>query len=149
MIRRANNEDASAIVEMSKKFYVHTSYYNLSKIEMNVDDVSALARHLITSGLMHVAELDGKVVGMIGVILVPFMFNADHVHAGEVIWWVDPEAQSAGIGKALLASIEGPAKAAGATHIQMVDLVTSGSHVAKLYEAFGYQLTERAYTKVI
>jgi GNAT superfamily N-acetyltransferase len=149
MIRRADNDDVGIIVEMSKKFYVHTSYYNLSKIEMNEEDVGALARHLISSGLMHVAEVDGRVVGMIGVILIPFMFNADHVHAGEVIWWVEPEAQSAGIGKALLASIEGPAKAAGATHIQMVDLVTSGSHVAKLYEAFGYQLTERAYTKVI
>ena len=149
MIRRATNNDVGVIVEMSEKFYVHTSYYNMSKIPMNKEDVGALARHLISSGLMHVAELDGKVVGMIGVILIPFMFNADHVHAGEVVWWVEPEAQSAGIGKALLASIEGPAKAAGATHIQMVDLVSSGGHVAKLYEAFGYQLTERAYTKVI
>jgi len=149
MIRRATESDVSTIVEMSRKFYVHTSYYNMSKIEMNEEDVGALARHLISSGLMHVAELDGKVVGMIGVILIPFMFNLDHIHAGEVVWWVEPEGQSTGIGKALLQSIEAPAKAAGVTHIQMIDLVSSGSHVAKLYEAFGYQLTERSYTKVI
>lgn len=149
MIRKARAEDVDAIVEMSKKFYAHTSYYQISKIDLNEEDVSALARHLISSGIMNIAELDGKVIGMIGVILIPFMFNADHVHAGEVVWWVEPEVQAVGVGKALLASVEAPAKAAGVTHIQMVDLVTSGSHVAKLYESFGYQLTERSYTKVI
>ncbi len=149
MIRPAVKDDIPSIVDMSKKFYAHTSYCTASNIPMNDEDVEILAEHLINSGLMHVAELDSKVVGMIGLILMPFIFNSNFVHCGEVVWWVEPEAQSAGIGKALLLSIEAPAKAAGAVHIQMIDLISSGSHVAKLYEAFGYQLTERSYTKVL
>ncbi len=149
MIRKAELQDVFVIMEMAKKFYVNTTYHIDSKIPLNEEDVACLIENLISSGIIHVAEINNEIVGVVGIILVPFLFNSDYTHAGEIVLWVDPHARVTGVGKMLISSLEIPAKNAQVTHIQMLDLVSSGDHVGRLYESCGYKLTERAYTKVI
>lgn len=149
MIRQATQDDLRRIVEMSEKFYPYTSYWTHSKIPFDADRVAVFASGLIDNGIFHVAEVENQVVGMLGIILIPFMFNPEYIHAGEIIWWVEPEYWNTGIGAKLLQSIEAPCQRVGATHIQMIDLPVSTVSAAALYEKFGYQLTERSYTKVI
>lgn len=148
-IRKATRDDLRRIVEMAGRFYPFTSYWTFSKIPFHPEQAAIVAETMIDNGVLHVAEVDGDVVGMIGLILIPFIFNPDFIHAGEIIWWVEPEWWQGGVGEMLLDSIEDPIRESGATHIQMIDLPNSNLSAAKLYEKKGYKLTERSYTKVI
>lgn len=149
MIRLAVLEDIPDICRMATEFYKTTSYANLSKIPLNYDDVVALAELMINAQTISVAVIEGKVHGMIGLVVIPFVFNADYMHAGEIVWWVDDEVKGTGMGRALLDAAETMARDVGAVHIQMVDLISSGDLPGKIYTSAGYQLTERSYTKVL
>lgn len=147
MIRKATPDDVPAIVEMSRKFYTTTTYNRFTP--MCDETVAALARTLIDTGVMLVAEVEGRPVGMVGLFVAPFMFNHAIKGAYEVVWWVDPDAQGNGAGKALLAAIEPACRKAGCAVIQMVHLSTSPPQAAALYERMGYAHTESSYTKVL
>lgn len=149
MIRSAVLEDIPEICRMATEFYKTTSYSTLSKIPLNYDDVARLAEAMILTNTIAVAELNGKVHGMIGLVAVPFIFNSNYTHAGEIVWWVDDEIKGTGFGIGLLRFAESMARDAGAVHIQMVDLISSGDLPGKIYASEGYQLTERSYTKVL
>lgn len=150
MIRQATSDDLRRIVEMSERFYPHTSYWVKSRIPFNAVAVATLAQGLIDNGLFHVAENEeGAVIGMIGTIIVPFLFNPDYLHAGEIVWWVEPEYWNSGIGIQLLRINEASAKEKGVHHIQMIDLPNSPLSARKLYENEGYELTEQSWTKVL
>lgn len=147
MIRAATEADIPAIVEMSRRFYVTTSYSAFAA--MDDDTVAALSAWLINDGVLLVAEAGGGPVGMAGLAITPFMFNRDVTTAHEVIWWVNPEAQSAGVGKALLSAIEPACKAKGATAIQMMHLHDSPPQAGEMYLRLGYRLSELCYTKEV
>ena len=145
-VRNATLADLPAIVSMSAKFYATTDYTAFS--DFCPGTVTGLATTLIEHGVMLVAEA-GEVVGMAGLFVAPFMFNHARKGAYEVVWWVEPEAQGAGAGKALLAAIEPACKAKGCHAIQMVHLATSPAQAGALYERMGYRHTESSYTKVL
>lgn len=148
MIRSATKKDLLRIVEMSEKFYASTNY---SKFAMfSAPTVYVLADTLIQHGVMLVAEEEEKVVGMVGLILTPFLFNAEYVGAYEVVWWVEPSAQASGIGRALLEAVEPACKAKAPIRlIQMVTLPGSPPQAAQLYEKLGFHHSESSYTKVV
>lgn len=144
MIRVATEDDIPAIVAMSRKFYATTSY--AEHAPMDDETVAALARQLMDS-VMLVAEADGQVVGMVGLVVAPFMFNHSINAAYEVVWWVEPEAQGSGIGKQLLAAIDNACIARSASIVVMVTLASSPPQAAALYERAGYTHSETSYTK--
>ncbi|MFC4728800.1 GNAT family N-acetyltransferase [Coralloluteibacterium thermophilus] len=146
MIRAATHDDIPAIVEMGRKFYATTSYPSFAPF--NPESVAALARMMIDTGVLLVAD-EGELVGMAGLVVCPFMFNADVLAAHEVMWWVDPDAQGRGTGKALLSAIEPACRARGVGAIQMVHLHNSPPQAAVLYERLGYRHSESSYTKVL
>lgn len=148
MIRKAEEKDLRRIVEMAERFYPMTTYFKYSRIPFSPEIAASLASGMMEGGILHVAEIDDEVVGMVSLVLMPFIFNHDYIHAGEIIWWVEPEFQKTGLGEQLLRSVEKPAKDAGAIHIQMIDLLNSPLSAAKLYEKLGYVPTERIWTKV-
>lgn len=145
-IRNAEAGDIPAIVGMGADFYPHTPYA-AAGIPFCPDTVEAIARLMQQSGILLVADNGGRLVGMVGLVLAPFMFNAEFRTAHEVMWWCDPAAQGAGVGKALLAAVEPAARAAGAFSVQMLHLVNSPPQAAALYERLGYAHTETCYTK--
>lgn len=147
MIRPATHDDLDAIVAMSAKFYATTTYAGWAP--MCPDTVRDLAAMLIDTSVMLAAEAEGVVVGMVGLVVAPFMFNRAKRAAYEVVWWVEPDAQGAGIGRALLAAIEPACRAAGCDAIQMVHLSTSPPQAAALYERAGFRLSESSYTKIM
>lgn len=149
MIRPATEEDMPRVLEMSMHFYPLTSYWTRSKIPMDCEYVSALIMGLIDNGILNVAVVDDRVVGMVVLVYIPFLFNPNYSTAGEIIWWVEPEYSGAGLGRALLQSVESSAREKGVRHIQMIDLATSPIQAGKLYESEGYELTEKVWTKVI
>ena len=146
MIRPATEADVPAILAMSRKFYATTSY--VEHAPMNDETVAALVRQLMES-VMLVAEVDGVVVGMVGLIVAPFMFNSALKAAYEVVWWVDPAAQGAGVGKQLLAAVEPASAERGAEIVVMVALASSPPQASALYERAGYRHSETSFTKRI
>lgn len=144
-IRPATEADLPAIVAMSARFYETTSYAGFAAFDPHAAE--ALARNMIDSGVMLIAEDESGPVGMVGLMAVPFMFNPAHRVAYEVVWWVNPEAQGLGAGKALLAAIEPACRAKGCAAIQMVHLASSPPQAAALYERMGFAHTESSYTK--
>ena len=147
MIRPATNDDVARIVEMSRLFYASTSYAEWA--DFNAETVANLATSLLNDHVMLVAEVDGKVYGMVGLFVAPHMFNVDVKAAYEVVWWVEPESQGAGVGKALLQAIEPACREKGAVAIQMVHLATSPPQAALIYERMGFRHTESSYTRVV
>lgn len=148
IVRRARLEDIPAIVAMSAKFYPSTSY--ASACAMDADTVADLTRMLIDSGVMLVAESsDGAVVGMVGLYVGPFVFNRHVRSAHEVVWWVEPTAQGAGVGRALLDAVEPACIESGASIIQMLHLENSPPQAAALYERMGYRRTEVCFSKEV
>jgi len=146
-VRHAKLEDVPAIVEMSAKFYATTTYAQWA--EFNPETVHDLASNLMENHVMLVAEDGDQLVGMVGLFAAPFMFNSDVCAAYEVVWWVDPDAQGRGAGKALLAAIEPACAEKGCRAIQMVHLSTSPPQAAAIYERTGYRHSESSYTKVL
>jgi GNAT superfamily N-acetyltransferase len=132
---------------MSRKFYATTNYAGLAP--MDDDQVATIAAMLIDTGVMLVAEVDGAVVGMIGLAVMPFTFNPALTIAAEVVWWVEPDAQRLGLGRALLAAVEPAALERGARAVQMMTLATSPPLAAALYEHMGFEHSETSFTKRI
>lgn len=145
MIRPATNADVARIVEMSRLFYATTSYAEWA--DFHEETVENLAITLLNDHVMLVAEVDGKVYGMVGLFVAPHMFNVTVKAAYEVVWWVEPEAQGAGVGKALLQAVEPACAEKGAVAIQMVHLSSSPPQAAVIYERMGFGHTESSYTK--
>lgn len=147
MIRPATSADVPRIVEMSRLFYATTTYSEWASF--NEETVANLATMLLEEHVMLVAEADGKVYGMVGLFVAPHLFNADVKAACEVVWWVEPESQGAGVGKALLQAVEPACHAKGAVAIQMVHLCSSPPQAAVIYERMGFNHTESSYTKLV
>lgn len=146
-VRPATPDDVPAVVAMAERFYPTTSY--AAWAEFDPATVEALAANLAENHVMLLAEDTDGICGMVGLFVAPFMFNAGSVAAYEVVWWVNPEAQGRGAGKALLAAIEPACKARGVDAIQMVHLASSPPQAAEIYARMGYAHTESSWTKVV
>jgi GNAT superfamily N-acetyltransferase len=145
VIRAATESDLPAILDMGARFYATTTYAQLA--DYCRDSAAGLARVMLDGGVLLIAEHDGRPIGMVGLLLGPFLFNAAHTTAHEVMWWVDPEARDSGAGVALLRALEPACRAKGAAVIQMMTLDGSPPQAAALYERLGYRPSEHAFSK--
>ena len=144
-IRKATLADVPVIVAMSARFYPTTHYADWC--EMDEASVAGLATGLIENDVFYVAERDGELVGMIGLMIAPFLFNQNRKFAVEIVWWVAPDARGSRIAGQLLAVVEQPCRDAGADRIQMVHMPNSPPQAAALYRHAGYAESEISFTK--
>lgn len=144
-IRKATLADVPVIVAMSARFYPTTHYADWC--EMDEASVAGLATGLIENDVFYVAERDGELVGMIGLMIAPFLFNQNRKFAVEIVWWVAPDARGSRIASQLLAVVEQPCRDAGAERIQMVHMPNSPPQAAALYRHAGYAESEISFTK--
>ncbi len=144
-IRKATLADVPVIVAMSARFYPTTHYAEWC--EMDEASVAGLATGLIENDVFYVAERDGELVGMIGLMIAPFLFNQNRKFAVEIVWWVAPDARGSRIASQLLAVVEQPCRDAGADRIQMVHMPNSPPQAAALYRHAGYAESEISFTK--
>jgi GNAT superfamily N-acetyltransferase len=84
------------------------------------------------------AEIDGRVVGMACLRLLPCLCDpAPYAELTEL--FVDPAARRLGVGRALIRHIEGVARAAGARELALITAWrNTGAHA--FYHAIGYGL---------
>lgn len=149
-IRRAEEADFSAIESMGARFYGDL-HYNLFA-EWDPETAIGWIKYMADpqTGVLLLAEQDGEIVGMIGLLFAPFHFNKNKKLAAEMMWWTAPEARKGtNAGLALLRAVTPACEAAGCSAIQMVHLVTSPPQAGMLYERMGFQLREHSYWKVL
>lgn len=145
-VRPATLLDLPDIVEMGAQFYAVSGYAETHG-PYDPDTAAATGMLLLQNGVVLVAERDGKPVGMIGLVLAPFLFNASRKTAHEVMWWVEPDARASRAGLLLIDQAERAARNSGAVSIQMIHLDTSPAAAAAVYKHRGYRMTESMYTK--
>jgi ribosomal protein S18 acetylase RimI-like enzyme len=131
LIRPATETDLDAVCEIVAEAYgVYIPRMGVEPGPMRADYAA-----LIGDGVLHVAEIDGRVAGILVIFAEP-----DHLLLDNVA--VDPDWQGRGIGRALIAYAEAAARAAGHAEIR---LYTHEKMVEnqRLYTALGYEETGR------
>jgi len=142
-LRDATLADLDQLVALGARFRATTAYADL--IEDNPGQMRQTAAQLITqaNGVIVVSEdRGGLVTGMIGLLCFPHHLSGA-LTVGEVMWYVTPEARGGGV--RLLKAAEQWARNQHATTIQMIQ--PSGTDIGVLYERFGYQAIEVAWSK--
>ncbi len=145
MIREITEEDIPTLVKYGKFFWTKTPYVSTG-MEYSPGTVASLLEQMAEEHYLRVYEKDGEIVGFIGFLLVPFVFNPNYVQAQELFFFVHPSHRGE-IGKELLDTAELDLK-------DIADLVgvgdmASSTDMDNYYTGRGYTLTERVYTKVI
>ena len=140
MTREATLTDLPRLVEMGRHFLAASYRDTLTE---NLAQMATLAEQLVTqdNGTILVLERDGILVGMIGMLIFPHHLSAERT-AGEVMWWIEPDARGAGI--RLLKEAEQWARDHGARKIQMI---APNARVGQLYARLGYAQIEIAFQK--
>jgi predicted N-acetyltransferase YhbS len=147
IVRPATEADIPAVVAMGAKFYETTSY--AAMCDYDRDALVSVARLMLDSGVLLVADDGGELIGMVGMILSPFVLNPQFTVAYEVMWWVSPDARCSGAGAALVREVERVCRAKGADAVQQVTLANSPPVAGIMLERAGYPLTELVRTKVL
>lgn len=146
-VRRATEADTQALLDMGRRFYATTLYERFAAYDD--ETVARLIGMMRDGGVLLVFENEERLLGMVGLLLAPFLFNSQIKAAYEVMWWVDPSAQSVGVGRSLLEAIEPACREAGCAAIQMVRLASSPPQATQLYERCGYLSSEFCHTKIL
>lgn len=103
----------------------------------------------VSGGVLLVADVEGKAVGMAACVVFPFYANHATLIGQEVFWWADP-AYRKGIGGSLLDELEAEATRKGAK-------VFMGAHLsgerdaafARLYRRRGYTPAEQTHLRIL
>lgn len=140
MIRRATDADIPRLVEMGRRFLKESPYHR--HIAENPQQMAELGRQLMkNAGGLLISEHDGQITGMFGFVVYDHFMSGERV-AGEVFWWVEPEARGDGV--KLLRTAEQEARNAGAKAMQMI---APDEHVAGFYARLGYIPVEMTYQR--
>lgn len=144
-IRLATIEDAAVLTAMGREFLEYSEYRNLKVTD---EQMQSGVAQIIAFECSFVAELDGRIIGLILGVTGPLWF-ASHIRTLiELAWWVDPDYRTTSAGIRLLKEFEDHGRHLGVQYIAMSDLVVQGdTPVARLLGRMGYSVTERMHTK--
>lgn len=144
LIREATEEDTEALVGLGLASIRESVY--AAHVAENPAQIGRVIAYLLEqpTATILVAERDGVVIGMIGLIVVPHLWSGV-LTAGELTFYVSP-AHRGSTGIRLLRAAEQWARAAGAVAIQMVAPTARAGH---LYERLQYTEIETNYQKRI
>lgn len=146
-IRPANfDTDALSIVNGAREFSQQTSLASWFRSgEEFVEDISKL---MVLDNLeITVAEHEGKIVGGVGIVYVPFIWNHSILVGDELFWWTAPNAPFK-TGTALFDFAMKRIKEKGARPM-FRSLDTSPKHIEQFYERRGLNKFESIFTQVI
>lgn len=89
---------------------------------------------------------DKEPVGMIGMVVHPFYYNANFLNAAEIFWWIEPDHR--GRGGKMIDALERRSRELGvfAQHLSCLETM---KEVGMLYERKGYRLIDHNYVKVL
>jgi len=154
MIREPNEDEFEALAEYGRAFWELTPYVHTG-MPYNKEAVIDLLGVLLEEHYIRVKEavdirvklLEGKIVGFIGCLVAPLVFNPSYLTATEIFFYVAPEHRGT-IGKELITQAEWDLRDEGVEILSFGDM-TSSKDMSKYYQDFGYYPTENTYSKVL
>lgn len=140
MIREATEADVPQLVEMGLHFL---RLHYADKLKENPEQIAKTLRDLLANpqGKVLVGG-NGHIQGVVGFVVYPQLFSGEPV-AGELFWYVEPEARGR-LGLELLREAERTAVKMGAETMQMV---SPSETTSKLYEKLGYEYVDAQYMR--
>lgn len=144
IIRTATHDDIEAVAAMGRRFLQFAP--QAKHLPLTDDQVAERSRWLVESAQVFLAEMNGRVVGMLACILIPAWLAPHATMAHELAWWVDEEARGSSASIRLVDAYETWARSNGATVIAMSDLEVN-DRVGRMLTKFGYEKAERTYIK--
>ena len=141
MIRAATPEDADRVVEMGQHFVSKTEYKSF--IDYNPERVKEIISKLLEqdNAVIFVSGSDASLTGMIAVVIYDHMWSGQPT-AGELFWWVEPEARRDGV--RLLRAAEDWARH---KRVEKMQMIAPNRKVGQFYERCGYVPVESTYQR--
>ncbi len=142
-VRVATADDLPRIVSMGQHFLRSSRYAEL--FDENPAQMRALALRLIDgpANALLVLERGDLLMGMIGLVAYDHFISGTRI-AGEVFYWVEPEARGSGL--RLLRAAEPWAREQGARSLQMI---SPDDRTDRLYQRLGYLPVERTFQRSV
>lgn len=140
-MRQVGAADQAAVVDFTLGL-CRTSRY--TRAEANPRHVREVLAGLLVNPAagLFVAEANGAIVGLIGLVLYAHLISGV-CGAAEIVWYVHPDFRS-GVGRDLLRTAEHWAAAHGAQWVQMM---APDERFAAVYARHGYRPVERVYER--
>jgi GNAT superfamily N-acetyltransferase len=147
VIHKAVREDIGRLVDYARAFWDQTEY--AKAVEYDIDTMVDTTEGLIDTDVVLYAENpDGKIVGMICIMISPFLMNRNYLSACEWGFYVDDEYRRSGVGIRLLTQAEDMLKERNVKFFTMIALSNlRPKAVGRFYERLGFKLEETCYTK--
>jgi GNAT superfamily N-acetyltransferase len=145
-IREALPSDIARIVELGSRSLIEGPYKD--QLADRPDVTTALAQKLVEMGnaKILVSETPDGIVGLFAFIVFAHYYSGETV-AGEMIWYVIPEARKSNIALELLWAAERLAHELGAKKMQ---LTAPTDEIAGMYQKLrGYRKVETAFQRAI
>ena len=146
VIRPATLDDVEGVKELVIKFYDESlSEY---KISLDMDTIKETISNFIKNHIVIVLEKQDKLVGVIGGLVTPSIFDKNQFVAQEFVWYIDKQYRHGFAGIKLLKLFEKECKNRGANLINMIhmnNLYTESLH--DFYTKNGYYKMEIHYMK--
>lgn len=146
-IREATLDDLPELLAGTRNFMAEAGLLEL--IGYHEPTLSELFRHVITagSGLVLVAEAaDGTLVGGVGALVHPHLFNATLNICSELFWFIYPEYRQGRLAWKLLRMLQ--EWATGKAGLMALSAMgTSPESVTRLYELLGFTRYEAAFAR--
>jgi len=143
MIRKADECDFEAILDLSEEFWKSTIYTE----KFDRDHTKAMVEMAHDCGLLAVIDLD-EVVGFCAAVKAPILGSPLALGATELAWYVKPDHRGGRKGIELMKFMEDLAAEEGVKYFTMVAMHSS-MEVGSIYERLGYKKSETSYTKVL
>lgn len=149
-LRRATADDLDVVATMASTFYSESGYEAMG-IPKDDDSLRKFARTTLDSGFIVLAEVETtqEVVGMLGILMVPFSLNSAYTVAAENAWWVHPDHRRSKVGPALLEYGKVFAKLKGANLWNLSVLSTTPDGVEAFLVSQGLSKVESAFMGVL
>lgn len=141
----ARAEDFSKVLPLAQKFYAE--HPHSSTMEFDMESAYRLYLDLVEHGFIVLAWEEQEVVGMLGMMVGPFILNKNYKVATEVLWWVAPEHRQGRKGLAMLKLAEQLAKIDGCHSVTMSSLTVGPDGVNSVYVHRGYYEMEKSFVK--
>jgi GNAT superfamily N-acetyltransferase len=149
-VRRAGPDDLADLIEMGREFFeqsdagVFTTFDEPSFTTTLIGLISG-----VSGGILLVAEVAGRSVGMAACVVFPFYANMNTKTGQEIFWFCRPGHRS-GIGQEILDELEAEAKRGGAHVFIGANLAGRRDKAfARFYRQRGYAPSEHTHIRVL
>jgi ribosomal protein S18 acetylase RimI-like enzyme len=143
----AKPDAVSGVLEMARSAYAaagHDKQLGPFDSERTREIIERLVS--MDGGDVLVARAQGKIVGMIALVIEDVVLTRGYKMAREITWWVDPDKRQLGVGHALMNAAAVWAKEHGASDL-WVSAPKTSQETAQMCVRCGFKLLESIYVK--